>query len=190
MSERDLVMIPGPTNIDPKVLRSMVRPTLSHTSGTFASIFRETVADLARIFKTSGVVLPLAGTGTLGAEVALSNVTEAGDKVLVVSGGYFGDRLAEIAVNLGARVDKFEGPWGSAPAIDDVERKLSSTAYKVMAAVHVDTSTSVANPAKELGALAQENDVLFVLETVCTRRPTRADDNFVRFESTEGKGAT
>jgi len=168
MSERDLVMIPGPTNVDPKVLRSMARPTLSHTSGTFATIFRETVADLGRIFKTSGVVLPLAGTGTLGAEVALSNVIEPGDNVLIVSGGYFGDRLAEIAINLGARVDKFEVPWGSAPVIDDVERKLSSTAYKVMAAVHVDTSTGVANPAKELGALAQEKNVLFVLDTVCS----------------------
>jgi len=168
MGERDLVMIPGPTNVDPKVLRSMARPTLSHTSGAFAAIFRETLADLGRIFKTGGVVLPLAGSGTLGAEVAFSNIIERGDKVLVISGGYFGDRLAEIALNLGAAVDKFEVPWGSAPKVDDVERKLLSTKYKVMAAVHVDTSTGVANPAKELAALARANDVLFVLDTVCS----------------------
>ena len=168
MSERDLVMIPGPTNVDPSVLRSMARPTLSHTSVAFATIFKETLADLGRIFKTSGVVLPLAGTGTLGAEVALSNVIEPGDRVLVISGGYFGDRLAEIAVNLGAVVDKFEVPWGSVPKLEDVERKLSSIEYKVMAAVHVDTSTAVANPAKELGALARARDVLFVLDTVCS----------------------
>jgi aspartate aminotransferase-like enzyme len=168
MSERDLVMIPGPTNVDPKVLRSMARPTLSHTSGAFATIFKETLADLGRIFRTNGVVLPLAGSGTLGAEVAFSNIIEPGDKVLVISGGYFGDRLADIAVNLGATVDKFEVPWGSAPKVDDVERKLSSTKYKVMAAVHVDTSTGVANPAKELGTLARAKDVLFLLDTVCS----------------------
>ena len=168
MGERDLVMIPGPTNVDPKVLRSMARPTLSHTSGAFATIFKETLADLGRIFKTNGLVLPLAGTGTLGAEVAFSNVIEPGDKVLVISGGYFGDRLADIAANLGGKVDKFEVPWGSAPKADDVEKKLSSTKYKVMAAVHVDTSTGVANPAKELGALAQAKDVLFLLDTVCS----------------------
>ena len=168
MSERDLVMIPGPTNVDPKVLRSMARPTLSHTSAAFAAIFRETLADLSRIFKTGGVVLPLAGSGTLGAEVAFSNIIERGDKVLVISGGYFGDRLAEIALNLGATVDKFEVPWGSAPKLDEVERKLLSTKYKVMAAVHVDTSTGVANPAKELAALARAKDVLFVLDTVCS----------------------
>jgi alanine-glyoxylate transaminase/serine-glyoxylate transaminase/serine-pyruvate transaminase len=161
-------MIPGPTNVDPKVLRSMARPTLSHTSGTFATILKETLADLNRIFKTDGVVLPLAGTGTLGAEVALANVIERGDSVLAISGGYFGDRLAEIAENLGAKVDRLEVPWGSAPAIEDVELKLSSTAYKALLAVHVDTSTGVANPAKELAALARARDVLFVLDTVCS----------------------
>ncbi|HXZ90808.1 MAG TPA: alanine--glyoxylate aminotransferase family protein [Candidatus Dormibacteraeota bacterium] len=168
MGERDLVMIPGPTNVDPKVLRSMARPTLSHTSGAFATIFKETLADLGRIFKTNGLVLPLAGTGTLGAEVAFSNVIEPGDKVLVISGGYFGDRLADIAANLGGKVDKFEVPWGATPKIDDVEKMLSLTKYKLMAAVHVDTSTGVANPAKELGALARAKDVLFLLDTVCS----------------------
>ena len=161
-------MIPGPTNVDPKVLRSMARPTLAHTSGNFVTIFKETLVDLGKIFKTSGVVLPLAGSGTLGAEVAFSNIIEPKDQVLVLSGGYFGDRLADIAVNLGAKVDKLEVPWGSAPVIDDVERKLSSNKYKVMAAVHVDTSTGVANPAKELGALAKAKDVLFLLDTVCS----------------------
>jgi aspartate aminotransferase-like enzyme len=161
-------MIPGPTNVAPQVLRSMARPTLSHTSGTFAAILKETLVDLGRIFKTSGVILPLAGSGTLGAEVALANVIEPGDKVLAVSGGYFGDRLAEISFNLGARVDKLEVPWGSAVTIDEVEKKLSSTSYKAVLAVHVDTSTGVANPAKELGALAKAKDVLFVLDTVCS----------------------
>jgi len=168
MGDRDLVMIPGPTNVDPKVLLSMARPTLAHTSGAFAAIFRETLADLGRIFKTGGAVLPLAGTGTLGAEVAFSNIIEPGDKVLVVSGGYFGDRLAEVAVHLGAEVDTLEVPWGSAPVIADVDKNLSSTKYKVMAAVHVDTSTGVANPAKELGELARAKDVLFLLDTVCS----------------------
>jgi aspartate aminotransferase-like enzyme len=146
----------------------LARPTLAHTSGAFATIFKETLVDLGKIFKTSGVVLPLAGTGTLGAEVAFSNITEPGDKVLVISGGYFGERLAEIVVNLGAKVDKLEVPWGSTPDIGEVEKKLSSTKYKIMTAVHVDTSTGVANPAEELGALAKENDVLFLLDTVCS----------------------
>ena len=168
MSERNLLMIPGPTNVDPIVLRSMARPTISHTSTTFANIFKETMTDLGRIFKTNGTILPLAGSGTLGAEVALSNIIEPDDKVLAISGGYFGDRLAEIAAAVGAKVDRLEIPWGAAVRKDDVERKLAGTAYKAMLAVHVDTSTGVANPAKDLGALAKGKGVLFVLDTVCS----------------------
>ena len=168
MSERDLLMIPGPTNVHPMVLRSMARPTISHTSTAFATVFKETVAGLARIFQTSGIMLPLAGSGTLGAEVALSNILEPGDKVLAISGGYFGDRLAEISSNLGATVDKVEVPWGSAARIEDIERKLTETAYKAMLVVHVDTSTGVANPVKELGSLAKAKGALFVVDTVCS----------------------
>lgn len=168
MKERDLLMIPGPTNVDPIVLRSMARPTISHTSISFANIFRETMMDLGQIFKTNGLILPLAGSGTLGAEVALANIVEPGDKVLAISGGYFGDRLAEVATTLGARVDMLELEWGSAAKKEDVERKLSSTTYKALLAVHVDTSTGVANPAKELAALAKLRGVLFVLDAVCS----------------------
>ena len=168
MNERDLLMIPGPTNVDPSVLRSMARPTASHTSTSFANISKETMVDLGRIFKTKGLILPLAGSGTLGAEVALANILEPGDKVLAISGGYFGDRLAEVATTLGARVDRLELPWGSAVRKEDVERKLSGRSYKALLAVHVDTSTGVANPAEELGGLAKLMGVLFVLDTVCS----------------------
>ena len=168
MGERDLLMIPGPTNVDPIVLRSMARPTISHTSTTFATVFKETVADLGRIFKTNGIILPLTGSGTLGAEVALSNIIQPGDNVLAISAGYFGDRLAEISSNLGANVDKVDVPWGSAVRLEDVERKLSETTYKAMLVVHVDTSTGVANPVKELGSVAKARGVLFVVDTVCS----------------------
>jgi aspartate aminotransferase-like enzyme len=178
MTERDLLMIPGPTNVDPQVLRSMARPTISHTSAAFATVFKETVADLGKIFQTKGTILPLAGTGTLGAEVALSNIIEPGDKVLSISAGYFGDRLAEISNNLGANVDKVDVPWGSAARIEDIERKLSETEYKVVMVVHVDTSTGVANPVKELGSLAKAKGALFVVDSVCSMggMDVRVDD--------------
>jgi alanine-glyoxylate transaminase/serine-glyoxylate transaminase/serine-pyruvate transaminase len=168
MSERDLLMIPGPTNVDPIVLRSMTRPTMSHTGPTFAKMFKEVLEDLGRIFKTSGLILPLAGSGTLAAEIGLANILEPEDRVLAITGGYFGDRLAELATILGGRVDRMETPWGSAVREEDVEARLSSMAYKVMLAVHVDTSTGVENPAKALGLLAAEKGVLFVLDTVCS----------------------
>jgi aspartate aminotransferase-like enzyme len=168
MDERDLLMIPGPTNVSPTVLGAMAQPTRSHVSGAFASILKQTLNDLAGILKTTGLILPLAGTGTLGAEVALANVIEPGDRVLALSGGYFGDRLAEIAATLGAKVDRFEVPWGCIAEPTEVEKKLSSADYKAVLAVHVDTSTGAANPIDKLGALAKEKNALFVVDTVCS----------------------
>ena len=114
------------------------------------------------------MILPLAGSGTLGAEVALSNIIEPGDDVLAVSGGYFGDRLAEIASTLGANVEKFSVDWGSVADPAAVEKKLSSKNYKALLAVHVDTSTGAANPVKELGRVAKSNNVLFLVDAVCS----------------------
>ena len=168
MPERDLLMIPGPTNVDPMVLRSMARGTLSHVSSEFVNILKEVIGNLGKIFQTSGVILPIAGSGTLGAEVALANVLEPGDKVLAISGGYFGDRLAEVAETLGATVDKMDVRWGSIADPQQVRTKLSSKPYRALLAVHVDTSTGALNPARELAAAAKSNGALFVLDAVCS----------------------
>jgi len=168
MDERNLLMIPGPTNVSSTVLEAMARPTLSHVSGSFANILKETLADLAQIFKTSGLVLPLAGSGTLGAEIALANIVEPGDRVLAICGGYFGERLAEVATTLGANVDKFQVPWGSVADATQVESQLASADYKAVLVVHVDTSTGAANPIQKFGILTKRRKVLFVVDTVCS----------------------
>ena len=48
MSERRLLMIPGPTNVDPLVLRALSRPTLAHTDPQFVEIYKEALENLKR----------------------------------------------------------------------------------------------------------------------------------------------
>jgi aspartate aminotransferase-like enzyme len=141
---------------------------MSHVSGSFADILKSTLADLHQIFKTTGLILPLAGSGTLGSEIALANVIEPGDRVLAVCCGFFSDRLAEVAATLGAQVERSEVPWGSTVDPHEVERKLSSADYKALLTVHVDTSTGAANPVEDLGALTKARNVLFVVDAVCS----------------------
>jgi alanine-glyoxylate transaminase/serine-glyoxylate transaminase/serine-pyruvate transaminase len=162
-------MIPGPTNVAPSVLSSLARPTISHVSRNFADMLKQTLADLGRIFKTEGsLILPLAGTGTLGSEVALANVLEPNDRVLAVCNGYFADRLAEVAATLGGRVDRLQVPWGTIANPREVEKKLTANNYKALLAVHVDTSTGAANPINKLGNLSRARNVLFVVDAVCS----------------------
>jgi alanine-glyoxylate transaminase/serine-glyoxylate transaminase/serine-pyruvate transaminase len=169
MDERSLLMIPGPTNVAPSVLSSLARPTGSHVGSAFADILKQTVDDLGHIFNTKkSLILPLAGTGTLGSEVALANVLEPGDRVLAVSNGYFAERLADVATVMGARVDKLQVPWGSIANPGEVDEKLASKNYKALIVVHVDTSTGAANPIEELGKATSKNDVLFIVDAVCS----------------------
>jgi alanine-glyoxylate transaminase/serine-glyoxylate transaminase/serine-pyruvate transaminase len=169
MDERSLLMIPGPTNVAPSVLSTLARPTLSHVSGTFADILKQALADLRQIFKTkTGLILPLAGTGTLGSEVALANVIEPNDKVLAICNGYFADRFAEVAATLGAKVDRVSVPWGSVADPNEVEKKLSTDNYKALLVVHVDTSTGAANPIEKLGRVARSRDILHIVDAVCS----------------------
>jgi len=169
MDERSLLMIPGPTNVAPSVLSSLAGPTTSHVSNAFADVLKQTLADLGEIFKTKkSLILPLAGTGTLGSEVALANVVEPRDRVLAVCNGYFADRLADVATTLGAEVDRLQVPWSSAANPDEVEKKLSAGNYKALMAVHVETSTGATNPIEELGKVARASDVLFIVDAVCS----------------------
>jgi len=166
--EANLLMVPGPTNVDPTILRSLSKPTMSHTSASFANIFKATLENLHQIFQTRGLILPITGSGTLGAEVALENIIEPGDQVLVVSCGYFSDRLADIAATQGAIVDKIEVEWGSAVNPRDVEKKLSASPYKALLVAHVETSTGIVNPVQQLGKLVRSKDILFVVDAVCS----------------------
>ena len=170
MSERDLLMVPGPTNVSPSVLRAAFsKPTVSHVSETFANLMKDTLADLRQIFKTTGVILPIAGSGTLGSEVALANVVEPGDRILAVCSGFFADRLADVAGTLGAHVDRLDVAWGSVADPDVVERKLSSASYKALLVVDIDTSTGAENPVDEkLGAVAKAHNLLYVVDAVCS----------------------
>jgi aspartate aminotransferase-like enzyme len=142
---------------------------MSHVSLSFAEMLKQTLVDLRKIFGTeTGLILPLAGTGTLGSEVALANVIEPNDKVLAITNGYFADRLAEVAATLGAKVDKLPVAWGSVAQSDDVEKQLSADSYKALLAVHVDTSTGAANPIDRLGRIARSRNALFIVDAVCS----------------------
>ncbi len=94
MSERVLLMIPGPIEFDPAVLRAQARPSLGHTTPEFIEIFGRTLDALRDVFLSpSGQPFVVAGSGTLAMELAICNLVEPGDKVLVLDNGYFGARM-------------------------------------------------------------------------------------------------
>lgn len=168
MQERWLLMIPGPIDFDPAVLRAMSAKTLSHMSLEFAEIFGRVLENLRKVFLTEkGQPFVVAGSGTLAMDMAIVNLVEPGEKALVLSSGFFGDRMADIARRYQAEVVVVKAPIGEVPSLEEAEIYLKEGGFKVIAATHVDTSTGVAVDVKALGELAQKYGVLSIVDGVC-----------------------
>ncbi len=169
MNERTILAIPGPTLIDPAVLRAISRPTVSHFDPDFIEIFGNTLRKLKKVFLCeSGQAFVIAGSGTLAMEMAVVNFIEKGDHLLVINTGYFGERFAEIFSRYGVSIDQLNIPLGHAPSKDQVREALEKREYKILTAQHVDTSTGVANDIKGIGEVADEFETLVVVDGVCS----------------------
>jgi alanine-glyoxylate transaminase/serine-glyoxylate transaminase/serine-pyruvate transaminase len=169
MYERELLMIPGPTNVDPRVLRAMCRPPLSHTSPEFASTFKEALNNLKKVFMTESEVFVVAGSGTLALEMAIANIVEPGDKVLNTVSGFFGQYFVEISKVYGAVPLVLEVPWGKPVKPKQVKEALMEDDYKAVTVTHVETSTGVANPIREIGEVVKKHsDAFYIVDTVCS----------------------
>ena len=169
MKDRKLLMIPGPIEFTPEVLRAMGMPTTSHVAPNFIEVFGQALERLRQVFLCpSGQPFVVAGSGTLAMDIAAANLVEPGDRALVVSTGYFSDRFAVILERYGAAVTQVRAPAvGDAPPLEEVEAALKRGGYKLMTVTHVDTSTAVCADVKRLAALGRDHGALVVVDGVC-----------------------
>ena len=168
---------PGPSDVDPRVLRAMSAPILGYLDPEFIKIM-DGVADMLReVFGTAeAFTLPVSGTGSAGMEAALTNLLEPGDVAMVVENGFFGLRLSEIASRQGAEVVTVPVEWGQTAPPELVEAELKKhSKVKLLAVVHAETSTGALQPLKELAKLAHDHDALFLADTVTSLGGTPVD---------------
>jgi alanine-glyoxylate transaminase/serine-glyoxylate transaminase/serine-pyruvate transaminase len=168
MSERDLLMIPGPIQFDPAVLRALSEPTLSHVSPEFVEIFGATLADVRKVFlSTDGQPFVIAGSGTFALELAIANLVEPGDDVLVTTTGVFGGRFAKAVRAHGGEVTELTAEIGGVVSLADVEAALKTKTYKLVTITQVDTSTGVLADVKGIAKLAAKYGALSLVDGVC-----------------------
>src|ERR687884_358212 len=123
MSKRYL-FTPGPTPVPPQVLAALAEPVVHHRGSDFRPIYRECLDRLKQVFRTSSDVLLFTASGTGAMESAVANLCSPGDRVVVASAGYFGERFAAIADAFGCRVDRLAYEGGEAPQADDLAARL------------------------------------------------------------------
>jgi alanine-glyoxylate transaminase/serine-glyoxylate transaminase/serine-pyruvate transaminase len=168
VSERDLLMIPGPVEFDPEVLRALGAKTTSHVAPEFIAVFGRALKRLREVcLAPSAQPFVVAGSGTLAMELAVANLVEPGEAALVVNTGYFSDRMATLLGRYGAEVTQVRCAPGEAPELSAVEAALAAGRFKLMTVTHVDTSTGVLAPVEALVRMAARHGVLSVVDGVC-----------------------
>lgn len=163
-----LVMIPGPVPVSQSVLSKLGSEVKAHTDPEFIAEFQQLLAELRSIMNCDGIAFLVAGSGTMAMEMAIANIANGKDKVLVCSNGHFGDRYISICKNRGLDMTTLEAEWGMSVTLEEVDRKLSEGKYTVAVVTHVETSTGVELPLKEMAAMMKEKhpEVLFVVDGV------------------------
>ncbi len=162
-----LLLGPGPSNADPRVLEAIARPPLSHLDPLYLELMNEVQEMLRYVWQTDNrITIPVSGTGSAAMEATIANTVEKGDRVLVGVIGYFGLRLVDMCNRYGADVEVLEAPWGEALSFESIEEAITRHRPVLFALVHAETSTGVCQPLDGIGALCRENDCLLVLDTV------------------------
>src|SRR5215210_134586 len=145
----------------------MSRPIIHRRSSDFRSIFERCLTRLREVHRTDGDVLLYTASGTGGMESAVSNLTRPGDRVVVVSAGFFGERWAALARNFGCEVVEVTYEWGETPAPEDLAARLDEVGgAKVVFLTHSETSTGVVADVQNLAAAAKETGALVVVDAV------------------------
>ena len=142
-----VLMGPGPSDVDPAVLRAMAAPTIGHLDPAFLGVMDQTKGMLRQLFGTeNALTMPMSGTGSAGMETLMVNLIEPGDRVLVGVNGVFGARMVELASRCRAQVVVAERPWGEAFTVEDLEQAAGGRSFKAVFLVHAETSTGVLQP--------------------------------------------
>lgn len=168
-----LLMIPGSIEFSDSVLLANACPALSHTNQPFIAIFQSALAKLRLLFQSTNPkdqAFVIAGSGTLGWDIAASNLIFPGENALVLSTGFFSDKFADCLSTYGANVDTLTAPIGSNVDLQEIAKQLSSKKYKLITITHVDTSTAVVSDIAAISKVVKQHspDTLVVVDGVCS----------------------
>jgi len=162
------LMGPGPSDVHPRILEAMSRPTIGHLDPLFVGMMDEVKSLLQYAFQTSNeLTIPVSAPGSAGMETCFANLVEPGDKVIVCQNGVFGMRMKENVERCGGEAVMVLDDWGTVVSADKLEVALKANPdAKVVAFVHAETSTGASSDAETLCRLAHEHDCLTIVDAV------------------------
>ncbi len=170
MKEQKLLLIPGPSPVVDRILEALAQPTVSHISPQMERELGGALENMKKIvFTASGQPFIVAGAGTLAMEIALLNIVAEQDRVLVLSQGYFGNRMAEICEAFEIKYHLLQSQWGRVVKAEELRAELKKHKYEIVVCTHVDTATGACAPVREYAEVIRQvaPEAMFVVDGVC-----------------------
>jgi|ERR1041384_13532 len=162
-----LLLGPGPSPVEDRVLAAMSAPVLGHLDPLFLECMDDIQEMLRYVFETDNrVTIPISATGSAGMEAALVNVIEPGDEIVVCINGVFGERMRDIVERAGGTPIVVRADWGQSIERADIEAALARSKPRALALVHAETSTGVLQDLTGLSELAHGKDALLIVDAV------------------------
>lgn len=188
------LFVPGPCTVSDAVREAQARAPVYHRGEEYGRLLREVSAMLGEVLGTAGEVHCVCSSGTGTIEMALQNVCRPGDRIVVPSNGYFGERLADMGRRLGLDVVHLRGDWTDSLPHEEVDRALRCGAIALLA-IHHETSTGRVNDVARLGVLCREHGALCMIDAISSAGilPVEMDQHdldVVIATSQKGIGAT
>jgi aspartate aminotransferase-like enzyme len=167
MPEKRYLVTPGPTPVPPKVLAATAQPMIHHRGPDFRATLARVIERLKQVFLTENEMLTFTSAGTGVMESAMQNLCSPGDRVLVVSHGYVGERFAAIAEVYGCDVVHLRYAWGESPSADEVGEKLEEIGgAKAVFLTHSETSTGVVSDLSSIAERLNGTEAILVVDAI------------------------
>lgn len=164
---RRVLLGPGPSPVDDRVLRVMSAPLVGHLDPLFVRTMDEVQELLRYVFETNNrLTMPISGTGSAGMEATVVNLLEPDEEIVVCINGYFGERLYEMALRAGARPVRVECAWGGPVDLEKARETWRNSRARVLFAVQAETSTGVLQQLEPLREIADERDGFLLIDAV------------------------
>ncbi|GMR10015.1 MAG: alanine--glyoxylate aminotransferase family protein [Anaerolineae bacterium] len=149
------LFIPGPTDVNPDVLKAQLQPMIGHRSQEFQDLYARIQPRLQRVFQTEARVYVAASSGSGLWEGAMRSLVR--DRLLLCVCGAFGQRWADVAQGNRLAFDQLDVEWGEPNLPEQVVAALAEKQYDTLAVVHNETSTGVENPVREIVRAARDS---------------------------------
>ena len=162
-----LLLGPGPSNAHPEVLKALSLNPIGHLDEAYIELMSDVQKLLRYTWQCNNrVTLPMSGTGSAAMEASIANFIEPGEKILIATKGYFGNRLVDMASRYNANVVVIKKEWGEAFSFEEIKYQIETNKPAIFAIVHAETSTGVLQPLEGIGDVCRNNNCLFLVDAV------------------------